>query len=104
VIPAGFDNIPGGVSLVVAVVDLHFYPVAGFIVSKKYGFGFSIVRQDAGSVVVGASGAIDTITNVFCFVYMIDFIAVFAGEIVIFVTICAQGYVISIGGDAILAE
>jgi hypothetical protein len=55
-------------------------------------------------VAVGAGDAIDAPTNVFRFVLVIDFTAVFAGEVVIFVTIGAQGYIIRIGGDVIMAE
>jgi len=89
---------------VVAVVDLQFYPVTGFIVSEKDGFGFSAIRQDVGFVAVGASDAIDATPDIFCFILMIDFTAIFAGEIVIFVAICAQGYRMSIGDDVVVAE
>ena len=88
----------------VAVVDLQFYPVAGFIVSKKDWFGFGAIRQDAGFVAVGASDAINTAANVFCFILVIDFPAILAGEVMIFVAIVAQGYIMSIDGDVARAE
>jgi hypothetical protein len=55
-------------------------------------------------VAVGAGDAIDAPPDVFCFVLVIDFTAVFAGEVVIFVTLCAQGYIMSVGGDVTRAE
>jgi hypothetical protein len=55
-------------------------------------------------VAVGAGDAIDATPDIFCFVLAIDFPAVFAREVVIFVTIGAQGYIIRIGGDVIMAE
>jgi len=65
-IPAGFDNIPGGVLPVKAVVDLQFYPITGLIVSKKYGFGLGVIREDADIVTLGAGGAIHVISDIFC--------------------------------------
>ncbi len=53
---------------------------------------------------VGAGDAIDATPDIFCFVLVIDFPAVFAGEVVIPVTICAQGCTVSVGGDVIMAE
>jgi hypothetical protein len=87
-----------------AVVDLQFYPVTGFSAPKKHGFGFGTIRQDAVFVAVGTRDAIDTAPDVFCFVYVIDFPAIFAGEVMIFVAIRAQGYVVGVGGDVIAAE
>jgi hypothetical protein len=44
VISTGFNDVPGGVLSVKAVVDLQFYPIAGFIVPEEYGFGFRAIR------------------------------------------------------------
>jgi hypothetical protein len=66
--------------------------------------GFGAIRQDAGFVAVGASDAINTAANVFCFILVIDFPAIFAGEVMIFVAIRAQGYIMSVGGNVIVAK
>jgi len=60
--------VPGCVFSLLSVVDLQFYPITGFTVSEEYGIGFGAVREDADFVVVGASGAIHVIPNIFCFV------------------------------------
>jgi hypothetical protein len=44
--------------LVLAIVDLYFYAIPGFLVSKKDGIRFSAVREDAAFVVACARVAI----------------------------------------------
>jgi hypothetical protein len=64
VIPAGSGDVPGCLLLILAIVDLYFYAIPGFLVSEKYRVRFSAVREDAAFVVACARVAIQAPVNV----------------------------------------
>ena len=90
--------------LILAVVDLHLHSIVADTFAEKHWARFSAITQDTASVLVSACVAITAAVDIFAFVAMIDFTAIFAGEVVVAIAMVTECQWNSIDGEIAITE